>query len=238
MKDLIVVNGKQGFDTNLTMSSKQISDLVGSRHDNVKRTIDTLVNKGVIQHPQTEIREEINGLGLPLRTSVYLINERDSYVVVAQLSPEFTAKLVDEWQKLKSGVQLPNFTNPAEAAIAWAEQYRANEAAQAYIEQSRPKVDHYNTVVERDVLVNATQIGGKVGLSAQKLNKVLGELGIYNKKVTRSKVFNNWFVQEGFGILRQVEGGYTSSLFTLAGEAWIIDKLIFLGVVEVGNSNE
>ena len=29
------------------------------------------------------------------------VNERDSYVVVAQLSPEFTAQLVDEWKKLK-----------------------------------------------------------------------------------------------------------------------------------------
>ena len=44
--------------------------------------------------------------------------KRDSIVVVAQLSPEFTARLVDRWQELEAQVAkpaLPDFSNPAEA---------------------------------------------------------------------------------------------------------------------------
>jgi hypothetical protein len=32
---------------------------------------------------------------------VYMVGKRDSYTVVAQLSPEFTARLVDCWQELE-----------------------------------------------------------------------------------------------------------------------------------------
>jgi hypothetical protein len=53
------------------------------------------------------------------------VGKRDSYVIVAQLSPEFTARLVDRWQELEQQVsnpyQLPDFSNPAAAARAWAD---------------------------------------------------------------------------------------------------------------------
>lgn len=38
----------------LTMSSLEISELVEKRHDNVKRTIESLIEKGVITSPQIE----------------------------------------------------------------------------------------------------------------------------------------------------------------------------------------
>ncbi|KAB2892240.1 MAG: hypothetical protein F9K32_00595 [Desulfobulbaceae bacterium] len=33
--------------------------------------------------------------------TTYHVNERDSYITVAQLSPEFTARLVDHWRELR-----------------------------------------------------------------------------------------------------------------------------------------
>ena len=41
-------------NANLTMSSREIAELVEKRHDNVKRTIETLVARGVIASPQSE----------------------------------------------------------------------------------------------------------------------------------------------------------------------------------------
>lgn len=93
-----------------TMTSEEIAELVGSRHDNVKRTIDTLAAKEVIQFPQSEERERINGLGLKQSSTVYVFTgergKRDSIIVVAQLCPEFTARLVDRWQELEQRLQL------------------------------------------------------------------------------------------------------------------------------------
>ncbi|MGK9617213.1 hypothetical protein O6474_25055, partial [Salmonella enterica subsp. enterica] len=37
----------------------------------------------------------------------YLVNKRDSFVVVAQLCPEFTAALVDRWQALEEQAARP-----------------------------------------------------------------------------------------------------------------------------------
>jgi len=37
-----------------TMSSREIAELVEKRHDNVKRTIETLLERGVIASPQIE----------------------------------------------------------------------------------------------------------------------------------------------------------------------------------------
>ena len=34
---------------------------------------------------------------------LYHVGKRDSYIIVAQLSPEFTARIVDRWQALPGG---------------------------------------------------------------------------------------------------------------------------------------
>lgn len=87
--------------TALTMSSSDIAELVESRHDHVKRSIERLAERGVIElPPMGEVKNHLNQ-----SVSVYLIGKRDSYIVVAQLSPEFTARLVDRWQELEQAQQ-------------------------------------------------------------------------------------------------------------------------------------
>lgn len=117
-----------------TMSSKEMADLTEKRHDNVKRTIETLVNQGVIAKPQIEYGgKAANGVVEKL----YLLGKRDSLIVVAQLCPEFTARIIDRWQELETqtaqpkAFELPDFTNPAIAAIAWANEYQARVNAEA-----------------------------------------------------------------------------------------------------------
>jgi phage regulator Rha-like protein len=141
-----------------SMTSQQIADLVGSRHDVVRKSIERLAtdkpNKpAVIQLPPvTEVKQN-QSLSPNSKTVVYVFSgeqgKRDSFVVVAQLSPEFTGALVDRWQELEQQVStsnpvtpaLPNFTNPADAAIAWAEEYKAKEAAQAEVIELKPKAE-------------------------------------------------------------------------------------------------
>ena len=82
-----------------TMTSREIADLVESRHDSVKRTIDRLVESGVIRRPPMVDGEKAANHTLE---QVYQVCKRDSYVIVAQLSPAFTARLVDRWQELEA----------------------------------------------------------------------------------------------------------------------------------------
>lgn len=200
-----------------TMSSQVIAELVESRPDNVKRTMETLAAKGLITFTQTEEK----GAGRP--AIVYHVNKRDSYVVVAQLSPEFTARLVDRWQELEnSSHKLPH-------TFAEALRLAADQAEQ--IALMAPKADVFDRIVDRGVLMTATQVGQKIGMSAVKLNSYLSELGVYNASVKRSKAFKQWFVDKGLGEMKQTELGYSQALFTNAGEAWIVEKFSSEGII-------
>ena len=214
MNNLSIANNQA-----LTMSSREIATVVESRHDSVKRAMITLQDKGLITFTHTVEKGE----GRP--AAVLHVNKRDSYVVVAQLSPEFTAVLVDRWQELeaKQKPQIP--TNFAEAL-----QLAADQAKQ--LELAEPKVVFVDNLVSRDNLMTATQVASKHKISAVKLNRLLDELGgVYNQSVKRGRVFIQSFIDSGYGEVKQTEQGYSQSLFTPAGEVYINEKLISEGVI-------
>ena len=61
-----------------------------------------MADSGVIFALQIEIVYRINNLGFTIQVKIFHVGKRDSYVVVAQLSPEFTDRLVDRWQALEA----------------------------------------------------------------------------------------------------------------------------------------
>nr|DAI52910.1 MAG TPA: KilAC domain protein [Bacteriophage sp.] len=128
----------------LTMSSREIADLVESRHDSVKRTIERLQDKGVIQlTPMVEVKNHLGQV-----VTEYQLIKRDSYVVVAQLSPEFTARLVDRWQELENQ-QMPQIPQTlSEALRLAADQAEQIERQNLLLEQQRPKVEFVQRYVE------------------------------------------------------------------------------------------
>ena len=129
-------------------------------------------------------------------------------------------------------IALPNFTDPAAAAEAWAKEYREKQVLAITLEQAQPKINHYDKVAERKNLLNATQVGEKLGgMSAIILNRHLAELGVYNKSVKRGKVFSTWFIQKGYGEMKQSDAGFDQALFTQKGQAWVIEQLTSEGVV-------
>lgn len=128
----------------LTMSSREIADLVESRHDSVKRTIERLQDKGLIQlTPMVEVKNHLGQV-----VTEYQLIKRDSYVVVAQLSPEFTARLVDRWQELENQ-QMPQIPQTlSEALRLAADQAEQIERQSLLLEQQRPKVEFVQRYVE------------------------------------------------------------------------------------------
>lgn len=128
----------------LTMSSREIADLVESRHDSVKRTIERLQDKGLIQlTPMVEVKNHLGQV-----VTEYQLIKRDTYVVVAQLSPEFTARLVDRWQELEHQ-QMPQIPQTlSEALRLAADQAEQIERQNLLLEQQRPKVEFVQRYVE------------------------------------------------------------------------------------------
>lgn len=120
-----------------TMSSREIAELTGKRHDNVKRTVEALAGRGVIESPQIEEIPSATKTGV-----VYRLCKRDSFVLVAQLSPEFTAALVDRWQELEQAVAAPAIPQTLPEALRLAADLaEQNNRLQLVVTEQAPKVE-------------------------------------------------------------------------------------------------
>jgi phage regulator Rha-like protein len=204
----------------LTMSTREIASMLGKNNSDIKRSALRLEQKGLLTQPLAEFDYDHKGNVY----NEYRLNKRDSILLVAQNSPEFTAAIVDRWQELEN--QLPKIpTNFAEAL-----QLAADQAKQ--LELAAPKVAFVDNLVTRNNLMTATQVGAKHKMSAVKINKFLDELGgVYSRAVKRGRVFVQPFIDKGYGELKQTELGYAQALFTPAGEVWIHQQLISEGAL-------
>lgn len=98
---------------------------------------------------------------------------------------EIRQYFIDTEKKLKAFAQLPDFNNPIEAARAWADEVEAKMALNAVVEIQRnelkeagPKVDYYDKVLANKGVYTVTQIAKTFGLTANRLNAILCELGV------------------------------------------------------------
>ncbi|MDH1551197.1 MULTISPECIES: Rha family transcriptional regulator [Pseudomonas] len=167
----------------ITMSSQEIADLVGSRHDSVKRTIERLAEKSTISQPPL-VAGPRSGNGVVVQE--YLVNKRDSFVVVAQLSPEFTAALVDRWQELEQQAARP--MTQAELIAASANHLVAIERKQAEQQQALAQVEDRTSRLEQVRYLDSVpsgfetittirdRINNRHGLPAWVVNAVMREV--------------------------------------------------------------
>lgn len=74
----------------------------------------------------------------------YHINKRDTYVIVAQFSPEFTARLVDRWQELENQQKLPsNYLQALKALVESEEEKQTLLLENQIMKPKADFVDHY-----------------------------------------------------------------------------------------------
>ena len=213
----------------LTMSSREIASVVQSKHRDVCISIERLMKaKAISEYAATPYTHEQN----KQTYHEYFISKRDSYVVVAQLSPVFTAALVDRWQELENANK-PAIPQTYAAALLEAGRLALENEQQAeQLRLAAPKVKIVDEYMNREALQNATQITQTFKMSAVKMNRVLDEIGgIYNKSVKRGRVFCKSFIDNGFGKMIQNEIGYPQAMFTTSGVVEITRIMHSEGVI-------
>lgn len=147
----------------IKMDHLEIANLVHKRPDNVKRTIESLVDANIIAHPQIEDGiKSANGVIPKVYVFLGEQGKRDSIVVVAQLCPEFTARLVDRWQELEcqSKQHTIDINNP----------HALRKALLEYTEQVI-ELEYKNTGLEKSIkVITQTNHGVKFQQACKILN--------------------------------------------------------------------
>ena len=188
----------QFIDTAQTMSSLDIAQVTGKPHNDVLKAIRNMepawekIAQGKFSLGSYQ---DANRQSRPC----YYLTKRECLYVATKFNDEARARLIIRWEELErknaTMTALPNFTNPAEAARAWAMQFeqrqleakRADAAEQQVyalsqeIADMQPKVSYYDAILNNTSTVLTTQIALDYGMSAKALNKKLFELRIQHK---------------------------------------------------------
>lgn len=132
----------------LTMSSREIALVVGATHDSVLKTVRQLVERGVVFGNETPYTHSQNQQTYP----EYLLDYRNTMVVVSGYSAEVRARIIDRWQALEAQQvpALPNFADPVAAARAWADAKEGEQRAAAQLAQAAPMVEFVARYVQAE----------------------------------------------------------------------------------------
>ena len=132
---------------------------------------------------------------------------------------------------------LPDFTNPAIAARAWAEQYEKNQKLLEQAKIDTPKAQWCDRVIAANEHMTVTQVAKTLGFPPRKLKDYLRKIGfIYANADTPMQDQ----IKTGRAVLRYahyttsdgnpVEKPYTH--ITSKGLKWLYDKLVADGLIE------
>lgn len=209
----------------VTMTSREIADLVESRHDKVKQSIERLVERGVIVQPPMGDEHFSDAIGRPRSEAVYLVNKRDSYVIVAQLSPEFTARLVDRWQELEAGAGVAIPQTMAQALRLAADKHEALEAAHQQLALAAPKVEFVDRYVQAEGLKGFREVCKLLKANEARFREfVIGQKIMYRLAGTLT-AFQNHIDAGRFevrtGVADANDHAFTTTKFTPKGVDWI-----------------
>lgn len=213
-------------NNNLTMSSREIATITKARHSDVMKSIDYLMSdkaekviSGYAAQPFTHEQNKQTYYE-------YHISKRDSYVVVSQFSPKFTAALVDRWQELENSVA-PRLPNTKELALMVIK--AEEEKEQAMIEVDRLQGVCNTITAQFATGMTAVKFCKQLnGVSVNQVNKALKSLnmlqnskeGLIPTSYSRDKYFKITYV-DYVNKDSDREGQSAKTTLTMKGAKWL-----------------
>jgi len=136
-----MINSIKTYKDVLMMNTKQIASVLNKSHSNVKISAERLAQNGTIALQEFTFIHNNNAY------TAYNLTKRDSIILVAQNSPEFTAKIVDRWQELENeNNKIPQ--TYASALLLAANQAEQIEKQEEALKLAAPKVEFVDRFVE------------------------------------------------------------------------------------------
>lgn len=232
-----------------TMSSLEIAELTGKRHDAILRDIRNLLGQGVAAHNfvETSYKDKSNK-----NNPCYNLTKKGCLILASGYNAKLREKIIDRWEELETekrngGYHVPNSFR--EALLLAAKQQEQLEQQQRQIEQKQatieaqttelkkqaPKVEYYDNTLQSVNTLTATQVAKERGMDAEKLNRKLKEAGIIYRQS------GQWIVKQPYaswGLHKTRTQTYTRSDGSLGTNTYLVwtqkGKMFILALIDNG----
>lgn len=177
-------------NTHQTMSSREIADITVKRHSDVLR----------------DIRKMLSDLEIDERNfaSVYLagnneqkpefnLNQDLSITLVSGYNVKMRFAIVERWRELEAKEQPPAIPQTYAEAL----QLAADQAKQ--LEEAKPKLEYHDKVLATENGITTTEIASELGMTANKLNKLLEAMKV-QRKIGRRWVLTAVNIGKGYDV--------------------------------------
>ena len=218
----------------LTMSSLEIAELTGKRHDHVMVDIGKMLSdlgKAAPDFAGTAFYEVNNA---KRSRKIYNLPKRETLILVSGYSVAMRARIIDRWQELEQK-ESARFKMPktlSEALLLAGQQAALAEERQRLLEQQKPKVEFAETVERSDGTLSigdfAKLLPKEWKIGRNKLFKWLRD----NKYLMKDNVPYQRYVNEGLFEVIETVNGYDSqdyinliTLITGKGQLYVTGKL-------------
>ncbi len=214
-----------------TMTSVEIAEVTGKRHDSVLRDIRNIISQGVDAHNfvETSYTDKANR-----QQKCYMLTKKGCLILASGYDALLREKIINRWEELEtknmSAIKLPTtFAEALRLAADQAEKLEAQEKQLAAnskeivelsgaIATMQPKVTYVDKILSSKETVITTQIAQDYGLSAKSFNILLRNFGIQHKVggqwILYVKFLPNGYVQSDTIPIEHKDGSSGSVMHT------------------------
>ena len=156
-----------------TMSSREIAELTEKAHKNVLADIRSMLADLEIDSAEYSAQyQDSTGRWLPS----FNLDRELTDTLLTGYSVKMRRAVIHRWHELEGGrviATLPDFSNPAAAARAWAEQFELQQAANQALAIAAPKVEFVDRYVESTGLKGFRQTAKLLGANEARFREFL-----------------------------------------------------------------
>ncbi|MBF8780982.1 phage antirepressor KilAC domain-containing protein [Pseudomonas fulva] len=161
------------------MSSREIAELTGKHHFHVKRDIERMLAE-LGEDPSTFGCTYLDGQN---RTQTeYRLDRERTECLLTGYSAAMRLAVIKRWRQLEEGgrvvATLPDFSNPAAAARAWAEQYELQQAASHALAIAAPKAEFVDRYVQASGSMSFRQVAKLLKANERQFRQMLLDKGV------------------------------------------------------------
>ncbi|WP_455466430.1 Rha family transcriptional regulator [Bartonella sp. B39] len=168
-----------------TMSSREIAELCGKRHDNVRRDIKQMLGElysegGLLKFEGTYLDKQ----GKP--QNCYHLPKRECLILVSGYSTTLRAKIIDRWQELEKQVAVPQIDYSSPKAMIGFLNYLQGQIDQkdTIIEDLKPKAMALESLQRHDGLFGLTEAAKILEMQPKQFIQFLQQKGwVYRRSV-------------------------------------------------------